>query len=324
MTRATILALAIITGTSVGAQEQTTIALREGIIIDPEVNAAYVMTVDGGVAAVDLKSGGTTWTSKVAAKPLGIVRNILLSQVELKSADAARRLEVVGLDIRAGGERKTRAVATLPPSVHVSVGESLDGTFSAMAEPFDGGAVVAWNFDPAPRREMRARPKQSFEPQEASAAPTSEDPSGVLRLDLGAERMDDMPGVPGRFVMPDKKWFLHAQRDAQSDSSGRWYESADQRHALKSERIGNNAAWEKYRWTVTERETGKTIGTIASHLSFTPFVVRDSVIVFETTPYWRRGSDPEPAKLRGVSLENGKEAWAFPVREVVSRAPMPP
>ena len=72
-----------------------------------------------------------------------------------------------------------------------------------------------------------------------------------------------------------------------------------------------------------ESASGRKVGETRSHIAFAPFVVRGSVLVFETTPYIR-GRDVQPAKLRGVDLGTGRETWGVEVREVVYRGPVPP
>jgi hypothetical protein len=101
------------------------------------------------------------------------------------------------------------------------------------------------------------------------------------------------------------------------------YESADGRHIVSSERIADDKTWAKYRWTVFERATNRRIGEFQTHVAFSPFVVRDTTLIYETTPYIRSGK-AEPAKLRGVNLATGQETWGVEVRELVYRGPFPP
>lgn len=299
------------------ATAQEPVVLREGIVIDPQAAVAYVMSVDRGVVAVELGTGAVRWRSDLAAKPLAVVQDLVISQVEPAKPASASTLVVAGLDVR-DGTRKTDAATDLLQPVRVSAGEGRDGTFSVSALPSDGDAIVTWSFTPSPRRRMQARPEPRATP--AGASP----PSGVLRFELDEKKLSRVAGMTFDAVAkPDKRWLLFTERKAVSEPGGRWYASADGRHALKSERIGASTDWEKYRWVVSERETGKPIGEMRSHISFTPFVVHDSTIVFETTPYAHAGRE-EPAKLRGVSLATGKQAWEVPVREIVWRGPMPP
>ncbi|MGQ0639712.1 MAG: hypothetical protein ACT4P6_02925 [Gemmatimonadaceae bacterium] len=92
---------------------------------------------------------------------------------------------------------------------------------------------------------------------------------------------------------------------------------------VASERVADDRVWDKCRRTLYERG-GRRFGEMRSYISFTPFVVCDSLIVFETTPYERAGLAAEPAKLRAFTLAGGREVWSVPVRENVFRGPYPP
>ena len=307
--------------TSVRAQTpaRQTPALREGLIVAPAERVAYVMTLEGGVAAIDLATGAVRWTSREAAKPLTLAGNLLVSQAEPKTS--ANRLELVTLNARESGRVAARGRTDLPPGVRASVGENLEGRFSAAASPANGAAVVTWSFAPTP---MRGMPTTDDDPRPAtgerrSAVPRTE---GTVRMNLATgamSRVDARAAAPQ--PQPPRSIVAPAQRVAGAPLTQ--YESADGRHVLATERVDDDRVWDKYRWTVYERATGKRIGELRTHVSFAPFVLSDSVLVYETTPYVREGRE-EPAKLRGVSLETGKEIWSTPVREVVWRGTLPP
>jgi hypothetical protein len=103
--------------------------------------------------------------------------------------------------------------------------------------------------------------------------------------------------------------------------------SADGRHVLSSTRIANDPDWDKYLWTVFERESGRRVGELRVHLRFVPFVVVGTRVVFETLPYERReGSElqQEPLQLRAADLSTGTQVWRQPVRDPVDRQSPPP
>ncbi|MEO8382453.1 MAG: hypothetical protein ABI779_22530 [Acidobacteriota bacterium] len=305
---------------AVTAVAQQRVALRDGLIIDPESNVAYVMAVGGGITAVDLGTGQARWTSDDAAKPLSIIGNVLLSQVEPKNLESRRTLAIAGLDVRKGGETSAEGAAPLPLNVQASVDETLEGRFVTDARAEDGNAVISWTFIPSARREARARPRQAARDEIVGKRKITDPPSGRLRLDLITGSMTPLSGRSD--VALEQQWSLMADEIAPTNKPR--YRSADGRHVLESHRIADDRTWEKYRWVISVRETGAKIGVIRSHVSFAPFVVRGSVLVFETTPYRHGGGEPQPAKLRGVSLESGQQLWAIPVREIVRRAPPPP
>src|SRR5688572_2191690 len=130
MKRATIALLCFAFITCEAAAQQR-VALREGILVHPTQNVAYVMTPEGGVAAVELGSGAVRWTSSAAAKPLALVGNRLVSQVEPKTAAAKDNLELAVLNVQERGATIVRNAADLPDNVRVAVAETLDGKFSA-------------------------------------------------------------------------------------------------------------------------------------------------------------------------------------------------
>jgi hypothetical protein len=299
--------------TGAQAQQVAPVTLRSGLVADPVRGLAYVMTAEGGVAAIDLGTGTTRWTSNDAAKPLALVGNLLVSQVESRAAGGP--LELVVLDTEQRGALATRGNLELPAGVRVSIGETLEGTFTIDAQPSNGGVIATWNYVPAPRRGVddtagviRLRP--------------GEMPRGALRMDISTGQVTplDTGDVP---AVPISRWILPADERIPRAAAAQ-YQSADGRHVLASERIADDRTWQNYRWMVYDRGTGQPLGEIRNYLSFAPFVVHDSLVVYETTPYVRRGEEAEPAKLRGVSLRSGQEVWSVPVREIVYRGPVPP
>ena len=315
-TSITLFCLALI---PLAARAQQSVTLREGIVVDPTQPVAYVMAPDRGVAAVDLRTGAALWRSSAAAKPLALAGEILLCQVE--DPGASGRLELVTLNVREGGSARSRSSVELPSGVRVAVGETLGGIFSSRGALQGGAVLVRWSWLPLPASGIDPdvsegdlnRAKQKAEPT-----------NGLLRVspETGAitreARASAVPPTSAARILPA------GERLAAAGTAGTQYESADGRSVLVSERTADDRTWDKYRWTVYDRETGRRIGEARSHLSFAPFVVRDSILVFETTPYSRASTDVEPAKLRGVSLDSGREAWSFAVREVVYRGPVPP
>ncbi|MGH7712862.1 MAG: hypothetical protein ACREOG_16350, partial [Gemmatimonadaceae bacterium] len=174
-----------------------------------------------------------------------------------------------------------------------------------------------WTFLPEPRRGIDD--EQDTLTRGVAARPVLRRGALRLRVSTGAlTTLDTNRVAPPR----EPRWIL--PQDAKvSGAAPTQYESADGRHIVASERVADDRVWDKYRWTVYER-AGRRLGEIRSHISFTPFVVRDSLVVFETTPYERAGQPAEPAKLRAVSVTTGREVWSVPVRENVFRGPFPP
>lgn len=179
--------------------------------------------------------------------------------------------------------------------------------------------LVSWAFRP---QTLQGLPPEVAEAGEARPGPLAAPPALTGAVRLNPETGATTKVETGTRLAPSRPaWRIQAER-ATAEAPPR-FESADGRHVLVSERIGDEGSWEKYRWTVLERATQRKLGEVRSHLSFAPFVVRGSILVFETTPF-ARGDHEKPAKLRGVSLEGGREAWSVPVRETVWRGTLPP
>ncbi len=296
-------------------------ALRPGIVVDAAAGVAYVMAPAGGIAAVDLVSGATRWTSSGADKPLARVGDLLVAQVEPRTP--GNRLEVVALRTSARGQRASRGAANLASGVRVSVGETLHGTFHLTAQPSGADVILHWSYVAAPRRGMEDEPDsvaRGAEPGTQLRTPVIRRGALRLRVSTGALAARDTT----RFPAPrPPQWILPAESKL-SGAAPNQYESADGRHIVTSERVADDRVWDKYRWTVYERAGARRLGEFRTHVSFSPFVVRDSLVVFETTPYARAGQPAEPAKLRAISLVSGREVWSVAVREIVYRGPYPP
>jgi hypothetical protein len=136
--------------------------LAPGIIVDPGQRRLYAVSPDGGIKAVDVRTGGEVWTSKAAAKPIGLVAGKLIGQVE--GAKATNLLEVAALDA-ATGRRLASGSAELPAQIQATVAPTANTKFSVTAEGLPSGdAVISWEFDkqmarPVPPGRWRAVPR---------------------------------------------------------------------------------------------------------------------------------------------------------------------
>jgi hypothetical protein len=105
------------------------------------------------------------------------------------------------------------------------------------------------------------------------------------------------------------------------------FRSADQRHAMTSKPIGDNTVWEKYEWSIWQRDTGVLVGRLRDSQRYSPFGVVSSILIQEVKPYTRR-QDGEmiavPLSVRAIDLSKGEEIWRRRVRDTVYRGPLPP
>ncbi|HET8774111.1 MAG TPA: hypothetical protein VFP80_09985 [Thermoanaerobaculia bacterium] len=296
------------------------IELREGILVHPKDDVAFVMTPEGGVAAVDLATGVPRWTTQKAAKPLLLVGNRLLCQVQPATAAQRDDLLLAVLDVGYRGKVIARAALDLPDEIVTAVTETPFGHFVLDARSAGTESVkVAWKFAASGKRGTPPRPEQ----EETAAAR----PLAAIREFLGSLRINLATGTLEH--VQETETSAPSALDSLVDGSdtdeqpGTQYRSADGRMLVTSERIADDREWNNYRWTVMDTANGEQLGEIRTYVAFAPFVVRRGVLVMETKPYIRGGA-MQPAMLRGYDLATGNEQWTFAVREIVFRGPTPP
>jgi outer membrane protein assembly factor BamB len=314
--------------------------LIPGVVIDPNRREAYVMSPEGDIVALDLADGAQLWRSADAAKPLALAGNVLVSQAE--ATGAPNELKIVGLDTLQQGRPVVERSVELPPGVRPMIGEVANKSFTADAEIVAGDAAVSWEFVERPRRGV-APGNPEVLPGEATVEVSDAAPAlaaisqarseatvtkGTFHLGLApglaaAEQVDApqvriqragrAPDLPAAAGMPE--------------AEGTQFLSADGRHVLSSRRIADDDVWEKYLWTIFERATGQRLGEFKTHMSYAPFLVVDSRVIYETGPYALRtdtGIAEEPLQIRAVDLQTGRRLWNQPVRETADLTPPPP
>jgi hypothetical protein len=82
-----------------------------------------------------------------------------------------------------------------------------------------------------------------------------------------------------------------------------------------------------YTWQIRERRVGNVVGEMPSAISYTPFFVCRTVVVYLCPPV-RRLVDgnwlEQPLTLRAFDLSRGSQIWARPMRDTAFRGPSPP
>jgi hypothetical protein len=328
--------------------------LSPGVIVDPDRREAYVMSPQGGIDAVDLAEGTPVWHSSDADKPLTVADTLLVGQSE--APGPADGLRIVTLDTSRGGEQVSEAMVGLPPGVQPMIVPSLNRSFTASARAEPEGTVVSWEFVEQPARGVAEGPMEVLPgeaPPAASAAappvtglgaiPTgamdTAEPGGEATVVRGAARVDPLSGtVTEEPVTPAPLAPSLAAGDSAPASDlapdaalpgvpQPQFLSADGRHVLSSIRVANDPEWDKYLWTVFERDSGRRAGELRMHVRYVPFLVAGTRIVFQTPPVVRRQGEEmvqEPVLLRAVDLTTSTPVWNQPVRDTVDREPPPP
>jgi hypothetical protein len=304
------------------------VQLRPGVIINPAQRHVYIISPTGGIEAVELTGGAQVWSTRAAAKPLGLTGQRLIGQAETRGAE--NNLTLVVLDPATGSQRLTQSRA-LPLEVSASVNKTMRGEFRVTAQPAGGEVIVTWQYLNRPLKGVRPRSEGTASPTESTALPPRA-PTPV-RVRTGAFRLNPSTGaistaVVDRNAIPESsRMIMLSLAERIPALPANQLLSADGRHVLVSEVAGDQQAWEKYRLTVYRRDMGERVGEFRSHLAMMPFFVTGSIVIFETGPYVRAtqaGEVAEPLKIRAVDLRTGSEVWSREVRDTAFRGSFPP
>jgi len=315
--------------------------LTPGVIVDLNRGRAYVMRPQAGIAAVDLANGSELWRSNEAARPIAVAGNVLVSQGD--TPGARNNLRIVALDVREGGRLIFTRSIQLPAGVKALVDRTRASAFTLDAQLERGELVVSWEYTERP---LRGRPPpirevlpgeeesdlQSGPPDGAAFGPGQGPASGseqhvvngAFRLDLQSGAISEQQLPPARSSGSNNLLAPNARLRGLPEDQ---FLSADGRHVLIAERVANDAAFEKYRWAIYDRNTAQKLGEFRAHVRYAPFFVADSRVVFESGPYSRRtpaGLVQEPLQIRAVDLRTGDMLWRQPVRDTTGRRPPPP
>jgi hypothetical protein len=302
------------------------------------------MSPQGGIVALDLAGGKLVWHSRAAAKPLTVSGDLLVSQAEPTQADQA--LRIVTLNTRANGAPVAATEVPLPSGVQPMIDKTANRAFNTFAQPIADEAAVSWEFVQQPLRgvppgAMEVLPGEEAPPQARATSAGIEAPAVVMDEPGGGPtvlratvRVNPASGVVTSLEAPHEPIAAPAAIDPGVPPAATailgipepQFLSADGHHVMSSERV-DEKAWDKYVWTIFDRATSKRLGQVRTHLSYAPFFVNDSRIVYQTEPYALRVGDTfveEPLQIRAADLDTGQRVWSQPVRDTTDRNPPPP
>ena len=275
--------------------------LLSGVVIDTASSVAFVMNPGGGSDAVDLASGEVRWHSDQAGRPLALIDNKLVAQVE---ATQAGQLDVVVLEATSGSLLRT-ATTTLPADTVARVDDALGTSFRSWARIDGADLAIGWD---ASRQLIKGT---GFGPLHKTTSAVS------LKPDAGTV-------APIKAVPTPRKSQPELQGSAKlAGIAGRHFFSADSRHLLASEPLTDR--W-GYRWQLFTPD-GTPLGEVTSLTAYAPFFVAGSVVVYIVQPEMHRVGDKfvvNPLMLRAVDLYTGEEAWIREIRDTTYRGPIPP
>jgi hypothetical protein len=302
------------------------VVVRPGVVVNRDRGIVYLMHPRGGIEAVEISSGRSVWYTKDAAQPLHAAGDVLIaladrSRAEADDPAALPRLDVVVLNTRDGRRQRSTRVS-LPDRLWSALDDGPGRSLKVAATLEQGSVVLSWLVEEVPMTGVA--------PGDGVGAGSGRAPllaatkaSGTIRLDLAS-------GVAAP-VATDMASVETVTRPAAAEASwlpnvvGVQYLSADRRHVLVSELIGDDSVWEKYRWTIHSLD-GARVGELRSPFPQAPFLVAGTRILFESRPFARRVDGRmlrEPLKVRVVDLASAADVWALPLRDTTFYGPFP-
>ena len=334
-----------------GQPAEPSFLLIHGTIVDSNRGAVYVAKPNGTIEAVDLASGRTSWTSNEAALPIGLGDGLLVAQVEEKPK-ATERFQIVILEA-AGGKKVTEATITLPAGALALVTDHKGKMFRATAERDGALFLVSWLYQENLVKGIRPPDNERTMFWIAGSARVHSQTGKVVAADGGP--VDEVPGRWQRYgTPPSPPW--HAGNVVARTEGGRGkaltlkrseagsgrplpdqalvnraitsLPSADQRHLLASERVGEGGPDDpEYQWSILAMDTAERATVLRKDVSAAPFFVFSDSVVFESRPHsYLRGEllVEEPLEIHAMRLTTGVAKWKVELRDLSYRGPMPP
>lgn len=214
---------AAIAGSALAQRADAAFELQSGVVIDKDSGIAFVMSTKGGSDALDIASGEILWHSNRAGRPLAVIDDKLVAQVE---STQAGRLELAVFELVSGALLKT-ATTMLPADMVASISDGMGSSFRSWAEVQGGQLAIGWE---ASTKEIKGTGSGSLQRSTDAAL-----------LDLSSGSLNPSSAMPAR-----------PQRDKEMQSSnrlaaasGRQFLSSDGQHILASELLPDR--W-GYRW----------------------------------------------------------------------------
>lgn len=299
--------------------------MTEGVVIDTARGLAFVMQPEGGLAAIDLDNGAARWMTASAARPLALDGGLLIAQGE---PGPSSELVLVALDA-ATGRVHQRTSVDLPDGARALLDHRFDAVFHIAAHPRrGGGTAITWRFDGSSSGAvlpsewegavptLERRPAKDVEPVVAFQR------AGAVHFDARAGRASVIEG--GEFAAAGGLAEVASVRGR----AVRAFHSLDGLHRLESTRGPATNPWNLYRWTVIDQATGSALGGIDSGQAASPFVVRESALIYQRARGVligdRDGEGQMPLSLISVDLTTGKTHWTRDIRDVRFMGPFPP
>ena len=281
----------------------------------------FVLGESGALESLDPATGELLWSRPAATRPLLEANGLIWAQA--RSDRPEGELKIVALD--AQGRTVSTVKADVPSRAWTSVDDALGKSFEIRAMVDATGApVVSWRSTElrvkGARAAMMVPESPGYDPRLFTPAPS------LVQVEQGSFRIDAITGTTVALDPADAAALFAPEANPIKAQAGNLrYLSADGRHLLISERVADDRQWQKYRWRVMDRQSGRLVAERKSHVAWSPFQMHGSVLLAQERPWQRRADDQwlsAPFQLRAFS-PSGVEQWRYTLRDTRFVGPYP-
>ena len=301
---------------SLSAQEPlNTALLAPGVLISTSEQApvAFVADAQGRVAAIGLNDGVVSWRGPAEGLPLALVGRQL---VVLGRPGGPGQLSLQLLDPE-DGSALGGVVGELPEGVLASPDAQPNRVFEATADTSTGALRIRWSYAEWPLQGAQILRKPG-------AGTGRREASGVVSVDFAANRVQEVSeqGMPAPRI-PD---LIGSQRLASVE--GTQILAADDAFVQVSTAVADESLGVQWRWSLHERSSGRSAGTILLPYASAPFLLRGNQLLWRSEPLTQRQPSgtylTHPARLVAQDLTQGRELWSVDLLDRKYRGVLPP
>lgn len=293
--------------------DQDKYLMRDGVVVDLSKDTIYITNPEVQIEALDLKSGEAKWKISLSAKPLGIINERLVIQVAPKGKGNTLTLAECQTN---DGKELSRTTLDLPKGASSFVRNYGKGILNIRPYRIENETILSWAYNGGITQgdydEKRDESQEIIE--------------GAIKVGTGPGQYDDVniKELPKDYKLNS---ILVPKNQKIDTKIGQQFISKDKRHILVSWKETDDTDFNSYRWEIYDASSKKLIGKQESHVSYTPFFVKNGILYREVGPYFipeQEGMKKVPLQILAVDFRSGKIIWSKEILDSVYRGPAPP
>lgn len=284
------------------------VKLRPGVLLDATTQSVFVMLPEGGIAAIDVTTGKTRWSTALSDKPLLLVNGRLLSQ---KQNNESGLLSLVYHSIT-NGEILNEVELNLPTSVMAAVVDGPGYAFNIEADSNLQNNQLLWSFKGNKVQGMAPELPALSDKNAIRSQSTQPIKFGVIDLDFSNNNAHS-----SMLTASPSSVKIKTEQKVLAGVEGRQFLSQNGQHVLSTRRTDDNQSI-SYHWHIFKLN-GESLATFQSAHSYAPFLVEDNLLfIIEPETGRLEGGKlvKNPPLLKCINLPDGQSIWQLPIRSI--------